>query len=1035
MTFHRKLLGAAAMSATLCSMLVVSAAAQASFEITSFSAKAQAAEKDAAAADPNGGAISGYPPFTADTTDDSDATLPAQTQAGAPSYWNMSVGLENADPPMGMGTVSPDAIKDLTIHMPPGWIGNPEVTGKCKDLDFPLQSGSVIVFAITCPSENVIARFAFAVWQVAAPTQNFAAANIYNVEGDGSPARSVGVATNPFSGSIAAAATRLPAGVGVVRTGDDYGVDIVAKDAAPFFGSPSTPIAVRRFYVSIWGYAANGAPFSRNPTSCSPGTVTIELASHGGAHSSASDTITPTGCDQVPFTPSFSVQPDDTRAFTPAGYDVDVQYPHSEDAPIHQAHLRKTVATLPKGTVLNPSAAKGLEACTAVQFDRSHDTEPGCPGASEIGDVKIATDILSRPLTGKAFFAAPASTAPPTPAHPWHVYLYAKGSGVRVKLAGDTYLDQNTGQVTTVVADSPQTPFNDFDLKLHGGPNGVVANTDCGTYTGTADLTPWSSPTQTPASFADPSPAEVTADGAGASCADPKPFAPSVAVSANPDTAGAHSSSHISIGRPDGHELLKKLSLSLPAGAVGSLTTVPLCAAAAARAGTCSDESKVGTLKARVGYGSSPLDVTGRVYIAEPTSDGDVATVVTVIPSKAGPIDLGDVVVLNHVRLRPSDGGLDVTSDEIPTILGGIPLPIRQIDIDISRPGFFQNPTGCDVRTLNATFTSDAGHTASATASTQATGCDALGFTPRLRLIAEAQGQTKRFQHTALRAIVTQTDGEANITGTRVVLPQILRPDNQPLLKPGGICSQAQLVAGACPAPSQVGEASAITPLLPAPLRGPIYVVQVPGRPLPDLAVMLRGAVAIQLNAHNAIEGVRTVNTFEGVPDVPVTRFELFIKGGTNGILKNFADVCDKRDHADAVFTAHSGKSWTSQPQLEVQGCGLELLTSKARVTRAGSVLVKLRCSVHSVDACKGKLTLKARGGSKSRQRQLAGKHYELQPGQAKNVSLKLTKRVRRQLVRKRHLPVDARALEQGVAAQQTPMTKKLTLLPPKHTR
>ena len=35
------------------------------------------------------------------------------------------------------------------------------------------------------------------------------------------------------------------------------------------------------------------------------------------------------------------------------------------------------------------------------------------------------------------------------------------------------------------------------------------------------------------------------------------------------------------------------------------------------------------------------------------------------------------------------------------------------------------------------------------------------------------------------------------------------------------------------------------TPLLPAPLEGPIYVVQVPGRPLPDLAVQLRGAVSI----------------------------------------------------------------------------------------------------------------------------------------------------------------------------------------------
>ena len=54
--------------------------------------------------------------------------------------------------------------------------------------------------------------------------------------------------------------------------------------------------------------------------------------------------------------------------------------------------------------------------------------------------------------------------------------------------------------------------------------------------------------------------------------------------------------------------------------------------------------------------------------------------------------------------LRQSDTGVDVVTNDIPNIFGGVPLPLRKIEITVDRPGFFLNPTGCDTRPLIATF-------------------------------------------------------------------------------------------------------------------------------------------------------------------------------------------------------------------------------------------------------------------------------------------------------------------------------------------
>ena len=69
-------------------------------------------------------------------------------------------------------------------------------------------------------------------------------------------------------------------------------------------------------------------------------------------------------------------------------------------------------------------------------------------------------------------------------------------------------------------------------------------------------------------------------------------------------------------------------------------------------------------------------------------------------PAKAGPFDLGKVIVRGRIEVDPHTAALTVTTDAtgpyaIPHILDGIPLQIKHVNVTIDRPGFTFNPTDC----------------------------------------------------------------------------------------------------------------------------------------------------------------------------------------------------------------------------------------------------------------------------------------------------------------------------------------------------
>lgn len=811
---------------------------------------------------------------------------------------------------------------------------------------------------------------------------------------------------------------------------------------------------------------AGARPFFVNPTSCQPAISRLDAASwlhpEVVATKTSTDVVnnqvvpsfTPTGCENVPFDAHVSLTPTkldngnivpDAQPQVGVGQAQQVAIDYCNPAPpvrtppscvnhkdfaddqIWESALRHADVKLPEGMTLSPGGGNGLEGCDFQQFGvnaqgkQINDDPPTCPAGAQVGTITTSTPVLpDGALSGKVFFGCDrTSNDPPQPClgtpgrptldHPWKLFLYIEGAGLRIKLVGNVDVSE-TGQIHNVFLDQPQVPFTRLEINLRGGDRSILANPDdCNKHDGSAHLTGWADmPSLNPHKTTDSTPT-ITPNG----CVDPKPFAPSIdSAGSDPEQAGANTTSHIVISRQDGQDDIKTLKLSLPVGAVGSLSAVPQCAIADAQAGNCSDASKVGTVRTTVGTGTSLLETSGSLYLAEPSAPNEAATLALVVPAKVGPIDLGRVVVLNHVSLRASDTGIDTVTSEIPNILGGVPLHVRKIEITVDRPGFFINPTGCDPRPLTATFNSYGGQTSTSTMMLNAKGCENLSFAPKLRLIAGAKGQNAQFSHPPLTAIVTQGPGEANIKNSQVILPDLLRPNAAQFNVPGGLCSDAQFAQRACPALSLAGSARVITPVLPFQLSGPVYVVQEIGSVLPKLYVVLQGrGIEVVLRARNSfLHAIQTVNNFDGLPDVPQSYFELKIRGGPGGILNNFYDACgigNSHRKYDYTFTGQNGKTVKQSALLEQAGCArassldVSIASSRIKVSRKGIGKLKIRCV--GGGACRGKVTVKGKGVTASGRFSI-GRH------KAKSIKLKFSKGEVKKIHKKKRLKSKAAA-------------------------
>nr|WP_246345631.1 hypothetical protein [Conexibacter arvalis] len=846
-----------------------------------------------------------------------DASGDDVTQAGAHPNATVHFMLRTALDADGK-TVPDESLKDVTVELPRGVIGNPMATPRCRHQEFK---------AMRCGPESIVGVETLHFAPIpGVPRPIDAAVPVYNlVPPEGVAAR--------FAFQVTSVVVMIDARV---RSDGDYHLVTDLRDistALQVYGSTLTLWGVPadmngpgplRFYGGSLTYGGPGSgprrAFLSNPTECGAPPVTrIRVRSwqnplrSTGALFEAADGVD--GCERLSFSPSLDLRPESPRAGVGSPYGVTIEVPQSDDPDgLATPAVRDVSVTLPKGVAVSPSSAHGLVGCTDAQAALGSLAQPACPAASKIGTVSIETPLLEGPLTGAIHLGQPKSMDAQT-GEMLRTLLIASGYGVTVKLEGKITPDPVTGRLRAVFADNPQLPFSKLRLRFQGGDRAPLTNPQtCGTHTTSATITSWGGQSVTSdSSF------EITQDANGDPCA-PLGFAPSFSAGTASAQAGAFTPFTLTFGRDDAQQDLGDLTVQLPPGFTGMLASAELCAEAQAAAGTCGEASRIGSASVTAGAGASPYQLSGRVYITGPYRGAPFGMSI-VVPAQAGPFDLGTVVVRAAIAVDRTTAALRVTSDPMPTILQGIPLRVRTVSIAIDRPGFMLNPTSCSEKRVEATIRSAQGAAASVGSRFQVGGCRALPFKPKLGLRIGARGRTRGGITTPFAARLTTRPGDGNLRAVTVKLPRTL---NARLNVVNDACTLEQFRAGECT--KRVGTGTAVTPLLRAPLSGPAYFVRNPERRIPDLMVALRGEVEIDLTGRVTIPRDLTIKTaFDTIPDVPITSFALRLVAGRRGPLSTIPNMCTVRSRRASLATvdyrAQSGRLIRRRQRIAVDGC------------------------------------------------------------------------------------------------------------------
>jgi hypothetical protein len=886
------------------------------------------------------------------------------TQAGSHPYaLTFDVDFE------GTGPSGENGLRDLSLEMPPGLFENPTATAQtyCSAKEFTTPRNSpweASQSGESCVDKTQVGTLTVRSSAGGSETRTFGLFNLVPKRGE--PAE---LGASPFGEPI----VFVPS---IRQAEGEYGITLKATDIPQGLRASGLSVTIWGVPWSVvnneqrgnclnevepsfgWSKCSVGPPLKSGfeprayltlPTSCEEPMDFVAAASSwqqsGALVRPTSGKASLTGCDKLEFLPHATAQLSNPRASSPSGYAFDIEVDtHGVTDPVcfpgpifatgcAPTPVRKAVVTLPEGVSINPSVGAGLGVCSRAQYEvgetPSSPFGAGCPSESKIGDFSVASPIVSGPIAGSIYLAAPYD-------NPFGsllaVYLVAKSipRGILVKVAGELNPNPTTGSLTATFDKLPQLPYSDLSIRFREGQRSPLATPpSCGQISTEADFTPWRDPNLV---RHESLPAAIAAGVGGGPCPSGlAPFAPEAKGGMLNSRAGAYTPFYMRLSRNVDEQEIVSYSAQFPPGLLGKIANIPYCPEAAIEAArqnsgvaerdrpSCPAASLIGHTTSGYGVGSVLAYAPGNLYLAGPYR-GSAFSVVAIDSALVGPFDLGVVIVRSAVRIDPvsTQASIDATgTDPIPHIIDGIPIHLRDIRAYIDRSNFTLNPTSCEKFTVASAmngagllFGDRADDTlATAFAPFQAFDCASLGFKPWIGL--KMKGGTKRGSYASLRVVVRPRPGDANIRSAQVTLPPSL------FLEQGNIktiCTKAQFAAHNCPRGSVYGHVRAFTPLLEAPMEGPAYL-RSSSHTLPDLVFALRGhgiEVDVAGRIDSAKGGIR--GTFPTIPDAPVSKFVLKMKAGKRGVLVNAENLCRKRQPAVAKFIGHANRGWRLHP-------------------------------------------------------------------------------------------------------------------------
>jgi hypothetical protein len=932
------------------------------------------------------------------------------TQAGSHPYQlttTFDLAQSKEEFPAGKSYVRPPALaRNLKFDLPAGLIGNATVLPQCSDVEFNHASGG---FENLCPPDTVVGVATLTIDEPLHVELATLAVPLFNlIPEKGEPARFGFVAANAPVTLDAGVRTGSDYGVSVSVSNITQLANFISSTVT-FWGVPgdSSHDDARGWSCLVgghWTQRPSGGrelpcqstnetspdPFLTMPSSCAlPFTASVSGESWPTPAHAQTFNATPyhladafgrslsvSGCNRLSFSPFIETEPDVTSSSTPTGLATTVRVPqevsHGANG-LASSSVRNITVKFPEGVTVNPASADGLLACSTGQVgftgfgELDLSSEPGtqtalftptigspfCPDASKIGTVTIKVPVIAHPLEGSLYLAAQNQ-------NPFGsllaIYIIAedKQSGVLVKLPGRVSLDPQNGRLTATFENSPDAPLESAEIHLFGGARAPLSTPAfCrddtpehpGHYTTEATFTPWSgtAPVTSTAAF------KITTGPNGGACpSGALPFNPSLAGGTPNVNAGSFSALTTTISRQDGNQDLQSVSLHMPAGLEGLLTSVALCPEAQANEGTCPAQSLIGETTVSAGLGGDPVTVTGgRVYLTEHYAGAPFGLSI-VNPVKTGPFDLEHdtsnpaqnpacdcVVVRARIEVDPRTAQLTVTTDPsgphaIPHLIDGIPVQIKNVNVNVNRPSFTFNPTSCAPMALTGVIGSFEGAVQPLSIPFQVTNCAALRFTPKVA-VATA-GKASKSNGASLDFKISYPKGalgtQSWFNEAKFDIPKQL-PARLTTIQKACLAHTFETNRAACPAASKIGHAIVHTQVLPVPLEGPVYFVSYGSAKFPDAVLVLDGyGIHIELHGETFISSKTGVTsaTFRNTPDVPFESIEVQVPAGPNSefganLPHESHNFCGQHLVMPTLFKAQNGLQIKQNTPVTITGC------------------------------------------------------------------------------------------------------------------
>jgi hypothetical protein len=849
---------------------------------------------------------------------------------------------------------SPEAARNVAFNAPQGVFGNPNAVGtRCSSSDFAFMQ---------CPSNTQIGLITVYAKDEHGPHDVLGTAPLFDIEPDASQTALFGFIVPQLN---------IPISIPVsVRTAGDYGLRFTVTEITQltplagaeltFWGVPASNLHNgQRFVPGTLGNPAGcvgeagtecilkglkptvtPSPLIDNPSVCTglPQQTTLEVQTYQDPdrRSVAYGNYPPvTGCEQMTFKPVLNAEPTTTDTDSASGLTIEMSDPQFLGYAVTPSELKAGILTLPPGFTINPDAADGQRACSDAQANFDTEGPAECPDSAKIGTVAIHSIALDGTLTGSIYLGEPQ------PGDQYRLFLTVDGFGLHAKLIGAFRPDPVTGQVTAYFEDLPQVPFDSFQIHLFSSERGLLATpTQCTVYQINANFVPWN------AALADVTSTQsfgLTAGPHGAPCPGQiRPFSPSLEAGTSSSLAGAFSAFTLKLDREDGDQNLGDVNFKMPPGFTGALKGLTYCPASAISVATgktgraeladpsCPASSLVGSTNVAAGPGGHPFHAVGKIYLSGPFK-GAPLSLIALTPALAGPYDYGVVAVRVALNVDEHTAQVSAVSETLPQIIGGVPIRMRSIQVNVDKPQFTINPTNCSNFSVDSEAIGNQGTVTKFSSPFHVDNCSSLGFKPRMTVTQlGGRSQTGRSHDPAMRFDLYTRPGDANLRSVAVTLPKSFEIDQRHL---GNICSKAQLAKERCAGRQPIGTVEVDTPLLAEPLKGPAYAVSGYGK-LPHLAFILAGQVTLVPEAlSTSVEGGHLRTTVPVIPDAPIGHFRLTLLGGSHGYLTNSRDLCAAPDVSRMEYVGQSGRTLTRKVTARTS-CGHRSAKKKKKATR-----------------------------------------------------------------------------------------------------